>query len=262
MAEDNYVNWQDYYGLNQGAYQQEAQGLVSGLDSQNAAYRTAAADAARGQFDRGRSGGGGADWQGKQASDALLSYGDAVARLQDPATLQAAMEGSGHARRNASMLDAAGTQQAGGDQFRAAAGRYDEAKAYGNEQQRVGQANYERGAAYTRGLAAQNADLAAQRQKAALAKAAEAKRATDWENFQQKNEATGGGETWAGTNKDLNAQFAANPDDVGQRDAQNVEDLYAGRTAPGSVSNRLRDLYGQSRKNALSYATYGTSGKW
>lgn len=251
MANDYNVNWQDYFGLNQGAYQQQAQQLLSPLDAQDAQARQDVAGAARGAYQRGVMGQPGADWQTQQAGNELMSYGDAVEKLQNPGTLQAALEGSGH--RPVSALDAAGVQQAGGQDFRKASDRYQNTNAYAKQTTERAANDYRRGQADEVRMAQQRADAQAAAQRAADA---EKERRANWQKTLEAQEAGRGtlaSVNWGGNN----VQF--DPNNQQRADERNLGRLFSGTMSEGNASDRLRDLYHRAR-NPL--ARYGVKGNY
>jgi len=250
VADDTRINWQDYYGLNQGAYQQQAQGLVDAMGAQDAQFRAQARAAAKDQYRRGQMGASGISPLGDAAGDTLMQYGDAVKALQSPSMLQAALEKSGH--RPVSALDAAGVNQAGQPAFRQAAGRYDDALAYGNEQGRRGAADYARGQADQARLNQQRADALAAKQRA---DEAERKRRADWQSALEAQEAGRGALkfTYQGKPAEVDASGAQ-----GRADANNLNRLFSGQMSEGNASDRLRELYHRARNPLARYGVKGS----
>ncbi len=257
MANDYNVNWQDYFGLNQGAYQQQAQNLLSPLDAQDAQTRQDVAGSARGAYQRGVMGQPGEDWQyrrvfgGGDDPGELMSYGDAVEKLQNPGTLQAALEGSGH--RSVSALDAAGVQQAGGQDFRKASDRFQNTNAYAQQTTERAANDYRRGQADEVRMAQQRADAQAAAQRAADA---EKERRANWQKTLEAQEAGRGtlaSVNWGGNN----VQF--DPNNQQRADERNLGRLFSGTMSEGNASDRLRDLYHRAR-NPL--ARYGVKGNY
>lgn len=254
MADDTRINWQDYYGLNQGAYQQQAQGLLDPLAAQDAQLRRDVSGAARGAYQRGVMGQPGADWQTRQANDELMSYGDAVEALQNPSTLQAALEGSGH-KRPVSALDAAGVQQAGGDSWRQASNRFQDANAYAQQTTEKAANDWQRGQADEARMAQQRADALAAKQRA---DEAEKQRKANWQSNLEAQEAGRGalrfnGGRLLGPNAEVDSSGAQD-----RADARNLGNLFSGQTSEGSVSNRLRDLYHRARNPLARYGVKGS----
>ena len=251
MADDTRINWQDYYGLNQGAYQQQAQSLLDPLAAQDAQLRRDVSGAARGAYQRGVMGQPGADWQTQQAQGELMSYGDAVEALQNPGTLQAALEKSGHAP--VSALDAAGTQQAGGEQFRQASNRYQEANAYAQQTTERAANDWRRGQADEARMAQQRADAAAAKQRA---DEAEKQRRANWQRTLESQEAGLGALKFR-----LGAEGGPGEIDVpgGQEraDAANLGRLFSGQMSEGNASDRLRELYHRARNPLGRYGVKG-----
>lgn len=247
MADDTRINWQDYYGLNQGAYQQQAQGLLDPLAAQDAQLRRDVSGAARGAYQRGVMGQPGADWQTRQANDELMSYGDAVEALQNPSTLQAALEGSGH-KRPVSALDAAGVQQAGGDSWRQASNRYQEANAYARQTTEKAAQDWQRGQADEARMAQQRADALAAKQRA---DEAEKQRKADWQSTLEAQEA---GKGTLDKLPLLNHTDALSQD---KSDARNLGKLFSGQMSEGNASDRLRELYHRARNPLARYGVKG-----
>ena len=254
MADDTRINWQDYYGLNQGAYQQQAQSLLDPLAAQDAQLRRDVSGAARGAYQRGVMGQPGADWQTQQAQGELMSYGDAVEALQNPGTLQAALEKSGHAP--VSALDAAGTQQAGGEQFRQASNRYQEANAYAQQTTERAANEWRRGQADEARMAQQRADAAAAKQRA---DEAEKQRRANWQRTLEAQEAGRGALSMQGGNFTGGKPLAFDsPGDQQRADSRNLSDLFSGRQSEGNVSDRLRELYHRARNPLARYGVKGS----
>jgi len=250
VADDTRINWQDYYGLNQGAYQQQAQGLLDPLAAQDAQLRRDVSGAARGAYQRGVMGQPGADWQTRQANDELMSYGDAVEALQNPSTLQAALEGSGH-KRPVSALDAAGVQQAGGDSWRQASNRYQEANAYARQTTEKAAQDWQRGQADEARMAQQRADALAAKQRA---DEAEKQRKANWQRTLEAQEA--GNTAFKDSNIPAMGDFADPSSAVGS-DSRNLSDLLSGKTSEGNASDRLRELYHRARNPLARYGVKG-----
>jgi len=251
VADDTRINWQDYYGLNQGAYQQQAQGLLDPLAAQDAQLRRDVSGAARGAYQRGVMGQPGADWQTRQANDELMSYGDAVEALQNPSTLQAALEGSGH-RRPVSALDAAGVQQAGGDSWRQASNRFQDTNAYAQQTTERAANDWQRGQADEVRMAQQRADALAAKQRA---DEAEKRRRADWQSTLEAQEAGRGALkfTYQGKPAEVDASGAQ-----GRADANNLNRLFSGQMSEGNASDRLRELYHRARNPLARYGVKGS----
>jgi len=251
VADDTRINWQDYYGLNQGAYQQQAQGLLDPLAAQDAQLRRDVSGAARGAYQRGVMGQPGADWQTRQANDELMSYGDAVEALQNPSTLQAALEGSGH-RRPVSALDAAGVQQAGGDSWRQASNRFQDTNAYAQQTTERAANDWQRGQADEVRMAQQRADALAAKQRA---DEAEKRRRADWQSNLEAQEAGRGALkfTYRGNPAEVDAPGAQE-----RADANNLGRLFSGQMSEGNASDRLRELYHRARNPLARYGVKGS----
>ncbi len=246
----DFVNWQDYYGMNEPAAQAEANRLTDPLAERDAQLRRDVAGSARGAYQRGVSGQGGPDWQLRNATSNLMSYGDAVEALQNPATLQAAMEGSGHAKRQVSALDAAAAGQAGGEQFHAAQSRYGQTDAYARQTTEKAAQDYARGQADEAGIVRQRADaqVAADR-----AKQQQREKAAAWQHHLEDDE-LGRDRYKAGSWSTVAGQDRA--------DRANLKDLYSGKKNLGTSSDRLRGLYRQGLQGTESLWGGITKGRY
>lgn len=115
----DFINWADYYGLNEGDAQAQANDLAGGIDNQGAAAANAAAQLSAGAGAAGYSGG---SYDDSGVQDQIQSYGDAVRALKNPDLLRAQLNKAGpNGRRRASSLDAAMVQQAGSNRFQQSA---------------------------------------------------------------------------------------------------------------------------------------------
>ncbi len=117
MADSNFVNWNDYLGLNKDSADATANQLTNGLDAKRDALTSQQQNFSNEALMNGTTPGANAYGSagGEQNyRDGLMSYGDAIERLKDPGTRQAVMQ---QQFGQASGLDSALVGAAGGDRF-------------------------------------------------------------------------------------------------------------------------------------------------
>lgn len=105
-----FTNYADFFGLNEDTFKKQAEQQLEQFRRQQEAVRLGTDDINKNASKWGYAGASDLEGAKKGLNNSMVSYGDAVKRLEDPAMLQAAMQRSG---QRASFLDAAGVAQAG-----------------------------------------------------------------------------------------------------------------------------------------------------